>query len=284
MEFAFVLRELWGRKRWLAAGVVVSAICAVLAVCQVSLSPPGLVKRSLQYSSASVQAYIDTPDSFVGDVGANIAPGTERATVFANLMASPGAMDVVGHYAGIAGDEIWAAGPVDPNEQRVVVEPTATKRSYQIAGESLPYRIEFLADPSLPMISIYTEAPTTAQALALANASVTALSAYVRQQQTQQRIPAASRVAVREIGAASGGVVNGGITEKLAGIVFVAVFIAWCVLMMALARLARNWRLILAPRRRAPAPADARHPHPPGGRVPVLVKPGVSSSNAAQPK
>jgi hypothetical protein len=242
MELALVLRELWGRKRWLALGVVVSLMVAVLSVYQVGVFPPKLVKRDLQYSSASVQAFVDSPDSFVGDSAENISSGIERATVFANLLASPGAMDLVGRYAGIPGDELWAAGPVDPTQQRVVSEPTATKRSYQISGETLPYRIEFLADPNLPIISIYTQAPTTVQALALANASVAALTFYARGQQTAQHIPLAEKVVIRTIGPANGGIVNGGIADKLAGGVFVFVFVGWCVLIMVGTRLRAAWR------------------------------------------
>jgi hypothetical protein len=242
MEIALVLRELWGRKRWLVAGVLVSLVCAVYSVDRIHLFPPKLVARNLQYSSASVQVIVDTPNSFVGNMGENVSAGIDRATIFANLMASPGAMDVVGRYAGIPGDEIWAAGPVDPTQQRVVVEPTATKRDYQVAGESLPYRIEFLTDPTLPIISVYTQAPSTAQALALANGSVSALSLIVHQQQSAQSVPADARVTIRTIGPANGGVVNAGITKKLAALVFVAVLVGWCVLVLLLVRLRANWR------------------------------------------
>jgi hypothetical protein len=242
MEFALILRELWGKKRWLALGCAVSLFLAVLSVYKINVLPPKLVSRDLQYSTASIQGFVDTPDSFVGDMKADPTPGIQRATVFANLMASPGAMDLVGRYAGIPGDQIWAAGPIDPTQQRVVVEPTVTKRGYQVSGEAFPYRIEFLSDPDLPIISIYTQAPSTVQALSLANASVRGLNDYIAEQQTQQHVPAAARVIVRTIGPANGGIVNGGIGKKLLAIVFLAVFAAWCVLMLITTRLRANWR------------------------------------------
>jgi hypothetical protein len=242
MELAVVLRELWGHKRSLAVGAVVSFVAALYSVYQIHMGSPWLVKRALQHSSASAQAYVDSSESFVGDATAAVQPIINRAWTFANLMASPGAMDTVGHYAGIPGDEIWSAGPVDPSQQRVAVEPTATKRAYQVAGEALPYRIEFLADPTLPIISIYTEAPTTTQALALANASVVTLSAYVSKQQAEQHIPMAARVVIKSMGPASGGIVNGGIAKKLAVLVFVAVFLGWCLLILVCTRVRANWR------------------------------------------
>jgi hypothetical protein len=242
MELALVARELWGRKRWLAAGVVVSFVAAMYSIYQVHLSRPFLAQRDLQYSSASIQAYVDSSHSFVGDLRDSLDPGIERATVFANLMASPGAMDLVGRITGIPGGEIWAAGPVDPSVPRTVVEPTTSKRSYQVFGESLPYRIEFLSDPNLPIISIYTQAPTTTQALALANASVVVLRTYVNQLEAKEHAPATAGVLIRAIGPASGGIVNGGIRKKIAGLVFVAVFLGWCVLILVCARLRNNWQ------------------------------------------
>jgi hypothetical protein len=243
MEFALVMRELWGQKRLLALGVVVSMICAILSVYQVkTVLPPKLTQRALQYSSASIQTFVDVPHSFVGDLTAPLAPVIDRATVFANLMASPGALDLIGQNSGIPGDQLWAAGPVDPTQQRVIVEPTVSKRSFEVAGEALPYRIEFLADPNLPLISIYTQAPTTPQAIALANGSVQALKQYVHDLQVQQHIQPAAWVTIRTIGPASGALVNGGINKKLAGLVFFAIFGAWCVLVLVCSRFRANWR------------------------------------------
>ncbi|MGH3264559.1 MAG: hypothetical protein ACRDNS_21475, partial [Trebonia sp.] len=91
MELALIVRELLTKRRWLAVGAVVAFGVAVLSVCQVrSILPPRLAAKDLQYSAASIQAYVDTPRSFVGDTTVDIGPGINRATVFANLMASPG--------------------------------------------------------------------------------------------------------------------------------------------------------------------------------------------------
>jgi hypothetical protein len=243
MEFALVIRELLGHKRWLLVGIVVATAAAVLSIYRVEqLVPPKLKPRSLQYSSATIQAYVDMPSSFVGSLAPPLPPEVDRATVFANLMVSPGALDLIGHDSGIPGDQIWAAGPVDPTQQRVVQEPTATKRNYQVAGETEPYRIEFLANPNLPIISIYTQAPTGTQAVALANGSVQALSRYVHDVQIAQKVPDTSRVTIRTIGQASGAVVNGGIAKKLAGLVFFVVFAGWCVLVLVMTRFRANWR------------------------------------------
>lgn len=287
MELALVARELWDQKRWLAVGLVVSLVCALVSVYQVTLLPPKVVERSLQYSSASTQAFVDAPDSVAADIASQPAPGISRAVIFANLMASPGALRLVGRDSGIPSDQIWAAGPVDPTQQRVVVEPTVAKRSVQVVGEQQPYRIEFLADPNLPVISVYTQAPTTPQAIALANGSIRALDQFVHQLQLRQHIPAAASVTIRTIGQASGGLANGGITKKLAGFVFVVTFVAWCVLILLGIRFRANWRRSeLALSRGARAGANGLSAHGRSAPSPVdaaaMAQQGRTSAREAQ--
>jgi len=113
-----------------------------------------------------------------------------------------------------------------------VIEPTAAKRNLQVAGEPNPYRLEFLADPNLPTIGVYAQAPTTTQAVALADASVRAIADYVQTLQAQQNVSRTARVSIRQIGQAVGSVVDAGITKKLAGLVFVLSFFAWCILVL----------------------------------------------------
>jgi hypothetical protein len=57
---------------------------------------------------------------------------------------------------------------------------------------------------------------------------------------------------IRQLGPASGGVVNGGISKSLMVIVFLAVFLLWCVLVLVGVRLRAAWR--------ATAPVVAEEP------------------------
>jgi hypothetical protein len=243
MELALIFRELWGRKRLLLLGVVVSAFGATLAVYRVNgLFPPKLQPRSLEYSAASTVAFLDAQQSFVGDLSQQIGPLVNRATILANLMAGPGAVSLIGQFSGIPQDRIYVAGPVDPDQQRVVQEPTAAKRNVQVTGETRPYRVEFLADRNLPTIEIYTQAPGIGQAVRLADAAVHALSVYVQTLQQQQRFQPNTHVVIRKVGTPSAGIVNGGIKKKLAGLVFFLIFPVWCVLVLIGVRARSNWR------------------------------------------
>jgi hypothetical protein len=240
MEFALLIRELLRRWPLLIVGVLIAAIAAIFSVYHLEGSK--LKARSLQYSSASTQVLVDTPASVLGNVSQSFEPLSARAVVYANFMASPAVLKLIGEHAGIAGDQIYAAGPVDELQPRAVQEPTALKRNVEITGETDPYRLNFNSTTSVPTITVYSQAPTTAQALALANGAVAGLKQYVASVESASRIPPHSRVVIRQLGPANGSVVDGGISKALMAIVFVATLLLWCILILAGGRFRENWR------------------------------------------
>ena len=112
MEFALILRELFRHRLALAVGVVVALMAAVLSVYH--LDGFSLKPRSLLHSSASTTVFVDMPASVLGDRPA-LEPLQQRASAYANFMPSPAFLNLVGQRAGIPGDQIYAAGPLDPN-------------------------------------------------------------------------------------------------------------------------------------------------------------------------
>ncbi len=240
MEFALVLRELAKHRIALAVGVLVAVVAATFSVYH--LDGLKLKPRQLQHSSASTTVFVDTPSSVLGNLNPSFDPLLARATVYANFMASQSALNAIGQQAGIPGDQLYAAGPVDPLVPRVVEEPTAVQRNVEITGETAPYRLNFNNDPNLPTIGIYAQAPTTAQAIALANAAANSLSTYVRGLQVADNVPAQSRVVIRQLGKASGGVANSGVSKSLAAMVFLGVLGMWCLLILVGSRFRQNWR------------------------------------------
>lgn len=240
MELALVIREIWSRKRLLAIGLIIAPLLALMSVAQVngtSIKPKGL-----QFSGATTQLFIDTPRTALGNVGQDVTQLQTRATVLANFMASPTIVDLIGKQVGLSGDQLYAAGPVNVNQARAVIEPTELKRNIQVTGETEPYRLEFLNDPTLPTITVNTQAPTTRMAVALANASAKALEDYVTGLETVGSTPHGERVVVRQLGVPNGGVVNAGISKKLFIMVFVLVFGLWCAVVLVAGRFRANWK------------------------------------------
>ncbi len=240
MGFALVLRELSKHRLLLALGVLVAALAAISSVYR--LEGQKLKPKSLQYSSASAKLLVDSSSSVLANLSESFEPLSGRAAVYANFMASPAVLQLVGQQVGLSGEQIYAAGPVNANEPRVEQEPTALKRNVQITGETVPYRLNFENQSGLPTISVFSQAPTTALAVALADASVVGLQRYLTALENANHVPPGARVTIRQLGPANGAAFDSGISKRLAVMVFVGVFVLWSVLVLAWTRFRKVWR------------------------------------------
>src|SRR3954447_17096946 len=63
MAFVDTIRQLWQRKLLVGLVFVLAVLAAILTAYQVSVSPPGLHKRTLQISAASSQILVGSPKS-----------------------------------------------------------------------------------------------------------------------------------------------------------------------------------------------------------------------------
>ena len=246
MGFALALRELSAHRRLLALGAVVAVFVATLSVYH--LDGFGLKSRSLQYSAASTQVLVDSDSSALGNLAESFESLANRAVVYADFMTNPSILEKIGQQVGLKGGQIYAVGPVT-GATRVEQEPTALKRNVELTGETKPYRLNFESQNNLPTININAQAPTTKQAVALANAAALAMHRYVAEDVSVGAIAPPSRVVIRQLGAANGAVVDGGISKQLFVIVFGLVFTLWCVLMLAVPRALAMWRDSATPER-----------------------------------
>lgn len=251
MTLVLLLRELWSRKALLAIGVLLAALAAIASVYRVSLSPPSLQRSTLDYASAQTQIFVDSESSSLGDLMNDFTPMNARANVYARFLTTPTALRLIGQKAGLPGNQIYAQGPYQLGQARYIQEPTAERRGQQLVGEKAPLRLRFDSDPELPIVTMYAEAPTPAQATKLAEASAAALADYVTRLQAEQGISERRRVAIRRLGSTPGAWVSQGAGRKVAAFLFIVVLLLWCGLTLAARRLITGWRQAGA----EPAPA-----------------------------
>jgi hypothetical protein len=242
MELARTLKTLWIRRRLVALGALIAAVAAMLSVYSVGLFPPSMTTRTNIFATASTQLLVDAPDSAFADLENDLTPLETRASVFARFLASPVALQLIAKEAKVSVSSIEAEGPYDINLPVIQQEPTAGQRSSQIIGEGALYRLRFENNPVLPVVSVFAQAPTEAEAIGLANAAPRALRVYINRIQTEQDTPEGRRVVIRKLGDATGGVVNAGANVQIAALVFIIVFGAWCMLLVPAQTLARGWR------------------------------------------
>jgi hypothetical protein len=268
MEFAIAIRRLLRHKLLIALGIVVAGIVGIMSVYR--LQGGHLVaKEGVVHSTASTQVLVDAPSSALADLATQSAPLQSLATTLANFAPTTAVLDLISKAAGLEPGQLSAEGPVSSDLPRTVQEPTNLERNVQITGEVDPYRLQFNADPNLPEIGIYAQAPNTAEAIKLANAAATGLTAYLIQLQQSGKVSANNRVVLRQLGQATGGVDAPNASKSLGAMAFVAVFAVWCVLILVTERLLEIWRasaryappqrrrLLRHVSRRKPATADA---------------------------
>lgn len=242
MEPARTLRTLWGRRRLVAVGVLVAALAALLSIYRVGLFPPSLEGRTNVFASASSQILVDTPDSAFADLSYDLEALDARASVFARFLASPAAVALIAHEAKLPFAAIEAQGPFDINLPEVQQAPTAERRSSQIIGEGAVYRLRFENNPSLPIVSVFAQAPSREEAIRLAAAAPAALRDYIDRIQAEQQTPTSRQVEIRRLGSATGAIVNEGANLQIATLVFIVVLGGWCMLLIPAQTIARGWR------------------------------------------
>lgn len=246
MDLAHILRELLRLRRWVAAAAAVALLAAVATVYKVSVLPPSVTSRSIEFGAASTQVIVDTPDSSVAVLDGSLENLSARAMVYGRVMTSNPVLDAIGREAGIPSQTIAAEGPDTPNVPQSANESKTEARGNELLGEAQPHRLLFSVEPELPLIEISAQAPSGEAAISLANGAATGFQKYVEQLQNQQRVKPNRRVKIRQLGRATGGMVNEGASSAAAVMAFVGVLVVGCIVVLVGANVARNWRVAAA--------------------------------------
>ena len=266
MDLVNVTRELLRHKRLLVVSVVIAALAAAATEYELSPLPPSAEPRSLEYAAAQAQILVDVRRSPIADVAKEFDPLVARAGVYAKLMTSAEVMDVIGKEAGVPGAAIIASAPVEANQPKAAKEPGAEQRGLQLLGESVPLRLFFADEEGQPIITISSQAPTAEQAVNLANAAVSGFQRYIEQIQNREAVEQTRRVKLKQLGPATGGVVNEGASKAAMLMVFLATLTLCCLLILFVSSLRRGWG-DEADQLAAPGRAGSPQPTPSGNLI-----------------
>jgi hypothetical protein len=227
-QYLRALRRFW----WLLiVGVGIAGIAAILAVYRVDLSSMGLEKKAqLTYTASSrllitsdeqpyfrthVTEEVTTPDGTVQEYSS--APDIGTLISAANLYPILISSDEVQELR----DEM--AGPLPGS--------VTTRAIYEVNS---PSRFEL---SQVPVIEVFGHAGTSADAVAVTQATVDAFQAYVDRAQDASRLSRQERVFVQEIQQPDGAVATGGTSASLPLMLFVVIAAAFFALVILLDRL-----------------------------------------------
>lgn len=229
----------------IAVSLLVGVIASAVSVYKVHLLPPRLQPRALEIGAASTTVLIDTPRSEVVNLSAtsdDFGSLQVRADLLGNLMATDPVKAYIARLAGIAPAQIDADAPITANVPQTLIEPGSGAAATDILASADHYKLQIQADPEVPVLHIYTQAPSAAGALRLASASVQGLRDYLHQLDISQKVDPATQVRLEVLGVPQGGVVNGGVAIQIALLTFVTAFaLAYCGILAA-SRVRMAWR------------------------------------------
>ena len=248
------MRELWGSKLGLAIAALVALVAAAQVLYAVRIFPPGLEGRSLDVATASTHVLVDTPHSTITDLRQNvyeIQPLSTRAVILGNVMASPQVRERIGRHLGVPARSIQATGPLTPEQPRPVAGSDSAPHVSDILQRPDQFRLSVKVNPAVPVLDVYTEAPTPDEATALADAAVAGLRDYVRAVAAERGTAPPDRVRLDQLGRAEGGVINDGVGTTFAVVVFVLVFILCAAAVLFIRRIRQGWVAAPAPGPRA---------------------------------
>jgi hypothetical protein len=238
--------RLWTLRPYVLGCFAVSALIAVWSVASVSLSPFGLRSRALEMATATTHVVVDTPRSSVLDLRQNtysFEALTQRAVLLGNVMANGPVREDIARRAHVPVDVLQISAPLTPKVPRAPAGAENQKHASDLLKSTNQYRIGIEANPTVPVLDIYSEAPTSEAATVLANAAVDGLHEYLQELATRQQIPASDQIRLLQLGRARGAVINKSVDWQTAIVAFVLTFAIACATVIYGSRVLRGLRL-----------------------------------------
>jgi hypothetical protein len=243
MKFGMLLHDLWHRRLVLVLSLLIAAFAAVFSAYRISLSPPGVQPRAIGMAAASTQVLVDNPNTIVLDLNQGsyqLQQMAQSATLLGSVMVSLPVREDIARRVGIPVGLIQTTAPATPQFPQAVASPQSRKTTDLLASNN-QYRINIQANPTVPIVDIYTEAHSVVTAKALANAAVDGLRDYLST--FAQDVPAKQRVRIEQLGYAEGGAVTGGLRVEVLALVFFFGFALCAAALLLIERVRRGWKI-----------------------------------------
>jgi hypothetical protein len=236
------LWKLWLLRPWVVASGVLALLMAIWSVYGISLLPPKLTPRALEMATATTHAVVDTPTSSVLDLRQNsydFDAMTQRAIVIGNVMANGKVRASIARAANVSPDRLQITAPFTRKQPRAATT-TNSKRASDILESTDQYRINVQANPTVPILDVYAQAPSAEEAKTLADAAVDGLRTYLVDLGAAQEIPENDQLRLLQLGRASATVINEGVDWQVGLLVFIVTFSLSCATTILVSRVRRG--------------------------------------------
>jgi hypothetical protein len=238
------LRELWSHPVGVMVSLAIALFAAFWSIEKVSLFPPGVHSRNLETASASTRVLVDMPKSLALDLSVqviDIESLTNRALLVGNLIGSAPVRETISRRVGVPAERLEVSAPLTREWPRAMQQAGTKRSTSDILKSPDQYRINVRANPTVPVLEISTQAPTAQAAERLADGAVLGTEDYLRDLAARQGLSVDKQVKLEQLGRARGGVINEGVSVKVALLSFMLALSASCAGVLLLARIRRGW-------------------------------------------
>jgi len=239
------LRKLWALRGGVALCLALAGFAALWSVQSISLIPMRLTPRSLEMATASTHVVVDTPTSAVLDLRQNTYSFEglrNRAVLLGNVIAGTTVRGAIARRAHVSADALRIQAPLTLEQAAPPPDSGNARRTGDIVRLNDQYRLNIQANLSVPMLDIYSQAPTAGSAAVLANAAVDELRAYLTRLAAAQHTPPQDQIRLLQLGRAQGTVINKGVQWEVFVLAFVLTFAVSCATVLFIASVRAGWR------------------------------------------
>ena len=244
MQLGMLLRELSRQRRYVVLSVLLAAIVAFASIYKVSLAPPNIRPRALAIGAASTSVVIDGATSEIANVQANsneLTVLTTHTDLLGDVMTSVVVRADIARQLGIQPEQLEVDAPITADVPRDQIEPGSGETATTLLASGDHYILQVQADPAIPVLYIFAQAPSAAAAVHLANVSVESLRSYVDSLAVSDHTPPAQQIRLDQLGPARGGIVNGGVAVEVAVLAFFTVLFLSLGAALSVSRVRRGW-------------------------------------------
>jgi hypothetical protein len=237
----------YARRSRLLAILVISVLVGICAAMinggQLRMGlPPKLGHGDLETSVAVTHVLVDVPGPGPSlfqkrSLPQHLQGMIKHTELLGQALVSRDVLDRIATLGGVEPDQLSGLARTTANIPLTLSEPVSARRASDIRDSEAPYRIEVEGRPTSPVLDVYAQAPSPAQAERIANAAVTGLQQYVDALAVPTGKPASRYIRLRQLGLARGAVANGGTPKIIALLTFLTAFgIALAVLLAGFLR------------------------------------------------
>ncbi len=238
--------SLKSRRLRVFAVLVVSAgiglFFAFNSVYSLSLLPPKVQPRSVTVAIAATHVMLDAPRSLISrpEVSSyEFDAYSKRAALFGTLLDTPPVRERIAQIAKVPADQLTTRSRLTLAVQWAMRDGDAEQRANQLAVAARPYKLEFQADRTNPLLNVYAQAPSAPEAERLADAAVVALRESLAARATKDGV--SNAVVIEQLGRARGQAVNGTIKMEMIALTFIVAFGVAVGLLFGIGAVARGW-------------------------------------------